>query len=356
MTPGGRIGDEEWRDLEAIPLLGLVAMAAALADLSVNGVAIRSLAETLSHPALLTLSRWGELPRNLAAIAGLVALPAALLGYLRTRRWANVQRRLIIAGFAGIFLPVVALATVLSPDVLPHDERTLKLVKVGVGAANVLAVLLGLVAVRRSAPVGLRIGVALATASCFFAFSSLAMGELRFVAATRIGLLAHIGLRQMGEVTYLMLPISVAISLVPRAPDLRSRLALGAGVASALAIAGVFAWGVVALRSDFAVVLYGAQRTDLLAEVAVWGYALPLAVGFGAGAAGLASTEAGRRQAGAGLLLLLAAGFAPRTPGGLLTMVLGMALLSRASIALGEHAVAGRSQAVLQSAPVDPLD
>jgi uncharacterized membrane protein (Fun14 family) len=43
------------------------------------------------------------------------------------------------------------------------------------------------------------------------------------------------------------------------------------------------------------------------------------------------------RQMGAALLLLLSAGYAPRTPSALIVTVLGVALLSRTGIALAQR-------------------
>jgi hypothetical protein len=352
---------DDRHELAAIPVLGLVAMAAALIDLWLNGVLLRTVGDGMSHATLIEVARWGDLPRNLSAIAGLVALPASLVGYLATRRWANIQRRLVIAGFAGLFLPIVALATLLSPEVLPHDDRTIKLVKVGIGAANVLAVLVGLIAVRRAAPAGVRLGVLFATASCFLAFAALAIAEIRWISHTQWGVISFYVVRRLGEGAYLLMPIAVAMTLLPRTNDLRGRIALGAGALVAAVVAALVGWGILGLRGDFDIVLYGAQRLELFSDGAqVLGipltvlYVLPLAIGFGAGTAGLASTDPGRRQAGVAILLLLAAGFAPRSPAPLLSMVLGVVLLSRASIALGEpRLVRKRDERERIEAPVE---
>ena len=66
--------------------------------------------------------------------------------------------------------------------------------------------------------------------------------------------------------------------------------------------------------------------------------------GAGVGAMSMVASEPSRRQAGVAILLLLAAGFAPRSPAPLLTMVLGIALLSRASLAFGEQQAADRTR------------
>ncbi|MGB3049683.1 MAG: hypothetical protein WBB42_01705, partial [Polyangiales bacterium] len=60
-------------------------------------------------------------------------------------------------------------------------------------------------------------------------------------------------------------------------------------------------------------------------------------VGAAVTVAAIMSKDAIRRQLGGALLLLLNAGYAPRTPSTLLMTVLGVALLARAAIALAQR-------------------
>jgi len=320
--------------LARTPVLGLLATAAALLDLTVNRVAVRSLGEAVSREAVLTLSRWGSLPRNLAAVAGLVALTIALLAFLRSSTYGPVRRRLALAGFAGVFLPTTALATF-----LPTERTTTEMILFGVGAANVLAVLLGVIAVRLSSPRGIRIGIALGAASCFCGFLSLVLPLVEPLTRVAIAMHATELLRRVGEVAFLSAPGAVAFSIVPRDPSLRSRIAMAVGVFVAFAVVAFVIWGKMALRSDFDVILYGAMRVRLFLGFAPALYSVPFAIGFGAASAALLSGDPTRRQGGAAVMLFLGAGYAPTAPGQLLMLVLAMALLTRSSVTLGELAV-----------------
>jgi uncharacterized membrane protein (Fun14 family) len=66
-------------------------------------------------------------------------------------------------------------------------------------------------------------------------------------------------------------------------------------------------------------------------------YAIPLGIGWAVTVAAMLSKDPVDRQMGAALLLLLSAGYAPRSPSTLIITVLGVALLSRAGIALAQR-------------------
>ena len=65
--------------------------------------------------------------------------------------------------------------------------------------------------------------------------------------------------------------------------------------------------------------------------------AIPLGVGAAVTVAAPMSRSSLSRQVGAALLLLLSAGYAPRTPGTLLLTVPGVALVARSAIALARR-------------------
>lgn len=321
--------DREWLRLEAAPLLGIVAAVCAVIDLALNRVAVRTLGDSLAHEELIQLSRWGELPRNLAAVCGLVALTIALVAFLRTPVHAPVRRRLSIAGFAGIFLPTTALATL-----LPAERTSLQIVLFATGAANVLTVLLGLTAARRAAPPGIRIGVGIMALSALLSFTALVVALVEPIAHTAAGVSTARWLRHAGEAFYLLIPLAVAVSVFPTGHTPRSRLSLAAGVIAAVTAATLMWWGHEELRAEFTVIVYGATRLEMLLESIPEAYTVPLALGFGVGVGALVSDDAARRQAGAGVLLVVAAGYAARSPSRLLMMVLGAALLARATVVL----------------------
>lgn len=319
----------EWHALSAAPLLGVVAACAAMIDLAINRVAVRTLGSTLSHDELIRLSRWGDLPRNLAAICGLVALTIALVAFLRTPVHAPVRRRLSIAGFAGIFLPTTALATL-----LPAERTSLQIVLFATGAANVLAVLLGLTAARGRAPSGIRAGAVMMASSALLAFVALVMSVVQPIAHMEWGIASARWMRNAGEVAYLLVPVAVGITVFPRGRTPRSRLSLALGVLGGLAIAGLMWWGHSELRTEFTVIVYGATRLELLLETLPEAYVIPISLGFAVGLGALTSDDPTHRQAGAAVLLIVAAGYAAKSPSRLLMMVLGAALLARATLAL----------------------
>jgi len=337
--PGAADHGHEWLRLEATPLLGIVAAICAMIDLGLNRVAVRTLGGTLTHDELIQLSRWGELPRNLAAVCGLVALTIALIAFLRTPVHAPVRRRLSIAGFAGIFLPTTALATL-----LPAERTSLQIVLFATGAANVLTVLLGLTAARRAAPPGIRIGVGLMALSALLSFTALVVSLVEPIAHTEAGVSTARWLRHGGEALYLLVPLAVAVSVFPPGRTQRERLSLAVGVIAAVTAATLMWWGHSELRGEFTVIVYGATRLEMLLESIPQAYTLPIALGLGVGVGALTSADPTRRQAGAGVLLVVAAGYAAKSPSRLLMMVLGAALLARATVVLAGRLEQTREQ------------
>jgi hypothetical protein len=316
--------------LGTAPPLAMLAAAAAVASLVLNRLVLRSLGTTVPHDRLVTLGQWSGVPRNLTAIAGIVALTGAIYHLLRLRRVAPVFRRMLIAAFAGIFLPIATFATFFP---VPTVRMAHVLVLLALASSSILAILVTLVAVRWRGPVGLRVSVALFGLSALCALGAtvapLFLGpQMWHVSRPLVRVLGG-----AGEVTYLLAPLAAVPSIRPLYPPRRALVGRVLGAAVGMAVIGAFVWGQRALRGDFPVVFYGAQRLELLLDTSPWIYALPLGVGFGIGAAALVSTSAPDRQAGAGLLLLLSAGHAPSAPVLFLMMALGATLMARSLIA-----------------------
>ena len=143
--------------------------------------------------------------------------------------------------------------------------------------------------------------------------------------------------RWSGELAYLAAPIAIGFAISIPWRDLRGKTAI---VLSALA-AGAVATGMIvwkhAVGRDLPDLLYGALRLDFLPDRDFILYAIPLGVGAAVTVAAIMSKDAIRRQLGGALLLLLSAGYAPRTPSALLVTVLGVALLARVGIALAKR-------------------
>lgn len=319
-------------ELARAPLLAYLAAAAAIVDLVVNRWWIRSLDQESSRDLQFDLQLWGSLPRNLAAIAGVVALAAALITFVRLPGYAPIRRRLSLAAFAGIFLPTVTLATM-----LPREYTSVQLVVFGIGAGNVLAILAALTSLRRPGPVGLRVALAIASVSSLTAMLALLFGLME--GYSEIVALGVLLLRRACEALWLAIPFVVAVSILPRIEEMRARerLALGGGAVAAMFAAAALTSAAIALREDFAIVLYGAFRVEWALDVWPLVYLVPIGVYAGVAATALLARSPATRQVGAALLLLLCAGQAPRAPGRLLAMVLGVTILARAAIAMRDR-------------------
>jgi uncharacterized membrane protein len=143
--------------------------------------------------------------------------------------------------------------------------------------------------------------------------------------------------RWSGELAYLAVPIAIgfAVAIPWRKARGKTALVLSGFVAASIA-AGMLAWKHLVGR-DLPDLLYGAVRLDFLPEDDFILYAIPLGVGGAVTVAAMLSKDPVRRQMGAALLLILSAGYAPRTPSTLLMTVLGVALLARAGLALAQR-------------------
>lgn len=310
------------------PLLAIVSAFGALADVACNRILVPMIAGRVDDDVVRWLVGIGAWPRNLAALSGLVALTIALVAYLRMRGYASMVRRLFVASFAGIFMPTVVLAIV-----MPRERTQGEVVIFATAAANVLATLLASTSARARAPVAWRVAAGLVGLATFCALAWLTASHVRGIALTSMGPKLAAFSASAAELGYIAVLVLVAALVVPRGPSVRDRIALGVGVATLVASAAAFFVSARWLRADFGTVLYAAQRVDLLIETAPLVYVAPISIALGGGVAALCGSDSVQRQAGAGLLLIAAAGCAPRSPGSLLTMLLGVALIARAVLA-----------------------
>src|SRR5690606_15947850 len=104
--------------------------------------------------------RLARFPRNLAAVAGVIAVLAWLIAFLRLPGYASIGLRLVVAAFAGIFLPSVVVAALFTPAMLRRN-----LVVFGLAAANVLVALVAMSAARYRPERTLRVALGLASAT-----------------------------------------------------------------------------------------------------------------------------------------------------------------------------------------------
>jgi hypothetical protein len=326
-------GSLQW----APPLSGLCALAA-WAGMLTNHLLVPALLGSAQRDAALAAERIGDFMINLASIAGLAALSAGLLALLRDGRWLGLQRRLLLAMFAGILVPTLAVATFLE-----RERTTTELVLFALGAAQVLSVMLCTSAARLTRERSARL-LTLAMASAALC----ALAAQLFELFARQSLVAwHEQSRalaaRVGEGCYLLGLIASPFFVTPASDGLRDRIARGLGVVVLGLAAIAFHLFSGALSRDYAVTLYNAQHVSLFVDSMPALYAIPIGAALAAATAAVIGSEPARQQAGLGLLLWLGSGFAPRVPDRLLTATLASLLLLRA--------VAARSVANATPAP-----
>lgn len=342
--PPGR-GDAALAALSRVPPLALVAVGAALFELVLARAIWHGLNDVLPANDLVELRRLARFPRNLSAIAGLGALLVALFAFLRLPGFASIGRRLVVAAFAGVFVPSIVVAAI-----LPAAMVQPKLVVFGLAAANVLVTLLALTATRYRPEVSLRVAVGLASATTFATLLVVGLGQLAhaeggFWQAVGAVLVENpsgaerllLGIRHLGELAWLgVLCAGCAAAAWDRGgPGVRGRVAV------TVVLAVTFAAGLLALQQvaghRFRYLLFGSFRLGLFVDDLPAVYSAPLGIGLAGAAVALARPSPALQQLGAGLLAWLCAGFAPHTPIQLLYLVLGAALLGRAAQARDPH-------------------
>ncbi len=335
--------------IEGPPPLARLAAAMALVDLVWNRIVVRMVA-TVDEDASILLQRAGVFPRNLAAVAGLIALAVALYTFLRMAGYSGLPRRLAVSSVAGLVLPAFVLALVVQKERLP-----IAVVIVALLATNALIVLVGTVALRYVA--GPRwLASALATTSAAFVLTSLVAGTVQSIAqspaAGPLSLIAHHG----GELAWHALPTLVLVALFrgqkgapPSEGPPPSRALLGVVVALALLVTGLSLLGEAQLHAHrFETLVYGALRLTLVPESIAWVNGITLGIGLAGALVGLGSSSPARAQLGAASALWLAAGCAPRAPGQLLDFALAGLLLARAAQAVTRE---GRNRARMTWGP-----
>jgi len=309
-----------------------MAGAAALADLAINRVLLPLGIDVWSHDALVWLDNWGSFARNLSVVSALVALSFCLASLSSAKNGLPLSARAGIASFGWVLIPIITLMTF-----LPRAWTRVELVLVVAGLAHALVLLLILAGIhwRSTRPTSAALVLMLVAAFSGIVSMILSMvGERTHWEHTER--LAN-AFRWSGELAYLAVPIAIgfAVAIPWRKARGKAALVLSGFVAASIA-AGMLAWKHLVGR-DLPDLLYGAVRLDFLPEDDFILYAIPLGVGGAVTVAAMLSKDPVRRQMGAALLLILSAGYAPRTPSTLLMTVLGVALLARAGLALAQR-------------------
>ena len=359
------------RAVSSVPPLAVLAVVAALAELLLARAIWHGMTDTLDASVLFELRRVARFPRNLAAVAGIVAVVVSLIAFLRLPGYASIALRLVVAAFSGIFLPSVAVAALLPPAMLRRN-----LVVFGLAAANVLVALVALNAVRYRPERTLRVALGLASATALLTLMVVGLGQLTqaqggFWGSLGALLMAQPGttekvllvLRHTGELCWLGVLIAGSLAAVWDRGQGAVRARIGAAVALVVALTAGLAALQQLIGHRFRFLLFGSFRLGLIVDEVPLLYALPLAMGLAGALLALVRRDTGMRQLGAGMIVWLAAGFAPHTPIQLLYLVLAALLFARAAQARDPEGawlrsqpwarLAGRRAPAEQPAPTD---
>lgn len=321
-------------NLSRTPPLASLAAASALCSVLINRLLVPALGKENDYELVFDLIRSGHFVANLTAVAGLYALLIAIFNLVRTPEHASLRRRLTIACFAGIFIPTIVLATF-----FPREKTSVHIVLLGIGAANVLIVVITMNAARlTSSAIARAVAIGFATMALFALASQvyqlLAMHQLNAIHVKVIN-----ALRDIGEIGYAVALFASAFFIVPRGTGLRDQFARIIAVVTLGASVSGFRIAQSALGSDFILLLYHAQRVTGLIDVFPFAYAFPISLGFAASIGALVAKDKSRFQAAIGVTLLVSAGFAPYSPERLLTQTLAAMLVARSIIALAKKSV-----------------
>ena len=331
--------DGALRILSEAPPLTTFAAVAALFELTLGRLAWHGLRYVVEPGDLRALHDLARFPRNLAAVAGLVALVVALFSFLRLPGWAPIVRRLAVAAFTGIFVPCMLVATV-----LPHAALRPRIVVFGLAAANVLVTLTGMTAVRYRPGAALRLATLLVAMTAFLSLTVVGLGQVMMAQHGPLAQLAAffvrnadtsqrvlLGLRHLGELCWFGALVGGALAALHQRPRGRNTRYVVAALILALTF-GLGLYGHSVIGHRFRLMMFGAFRFGLLLDEAPIAYCIPLGIGVGGALVALAHRSTG--QLGLGLLLWIAAGYAPHTPIQLLYLVLAAMLITRSAQAL----------------------
>ncbi len=305
---------------------------AALADLLINHVLIPSGSDAWSSGALTRLDGAGSFARNLSVVSALVALSFCLGSFSSPKSGLPFPARAGIASLGWVFVPIITMMTF-----LPRGMTRVELVLATVGLAHALILLLVLAGLHRRSTPAVAIALALTLVATFSGFLSMVVGLVGGRRFWEHSDRLSNAFRWSGELAYLAVPLAIALAVAIPWRETRGKVALPlSAVAAGLVAAGMALWRR-AVGPDLPDLLYGAVRLDFLPEDRFILYAIPLAIGWAVTVGAMLSKDPARRQMGAALLLLLSAGYAPRTPSGLIVTVLSVALLARVGIACAQR-------------------
>lgn len=305
---------------------------AALTDLAINRILIKLGHGAWSTDALLGLDRWGSFARNLSVVAALVAAAFCLASLSSRRSGLPLSARAGIAAFGWVLIPIVTLMTF-----LPLAWTRSELVHVVAGLAHATILLLILAGLHWKSTPGTVAALVLTLVASLSGLASMIVGLVGGRTFWEHSDRLSNAFRWSGELAYLAVPVAIAFALAIPWGTARGKAALISSTLTAAAVAVGMAFWHRAVGRDLPTMVYGAARLELFPDAYATLYAIPLGMGWAVTVAAVMSEDPARRQMGAALLLLLSAGYAPRTPSALIVSVLGVALLARAGIALAQR-------------------
>jgi hypothetical protein len=323
------VEDEHSPYFAAVPPLAWMAGVATFADLLINRVLIRLGSDRWSEGQIVRLDTWGVFARNLSVISSLVALSFCLVAFSSRKSALPFSARASIAAFGWVLIPVV-----MSMTFLPLGRTGWEWVLVESGIAHSLILLLVLA--------GLHWRSTHSTSAALVLTLIAVLSGLLATVVTSVGGRTYWehterlsnAFRWSGELAYLAVPLMLSVAVATPIREARGKLAIAlAALTAGFVVAGIAFWKH-AVGQDLPDLLYGALGLEFLPGKDFMFYSIPLGIGSAVTVAALVSKTPASRETGAALLLLLSAGYAPRTPSALITTVLGVALLVRASIAL----------------------
>jgi len=324
--------DERSPFFATTPPLAWMAGLAALADLAINRILIPLGRDIWAHDVFARLASWGVFARNLSVVSALVALSFCLVSLVSRKSGLPFSARTGIATFGGVLVPLVTVMVF-----LPRGALQVALVLAVAGLAHALILLLILAGLHWRSTRATSMALVLTLVAAFSGIVSMIVSMIGERAYWQHTDRLSNAFRWSGELAYLAAPLAIGLAVAIPWREARGKAVL---VLSALA-AGLVATGLAfwkhAVGSDLPDLLYGAVRLDFLPEGNFILYAIPLGIGWAVTVAVILSKDPVRRQMGAALLLLLSAGYAPRSPITLIVTVLGVALLSRAAMALAQR-------------------
>ena len=278
-----------------------------------------------TEPLLLATAFFGALVTHAWCIAE----------FATEKRFAQPARRgVIVLLSAGLWM------TVLISGLLPiaRANMRIQLVIMAAGATHMLAWQLAMGAARYDRSLAGRTTAALIAAAGIFPLGSLALRYSPLLAHTQLAHEGVAGLHGLGELAYLLVPIAAAFAVVPWDEDRGAVLSRRVGAIVVFLCGVVFAAASRMPEGTYGDYLYATLRLEWALERASLGYTVPVSLAMGAAAAASVSRDPRHRQGGAGLFLWLAGGYNPLSPGRLLIISTGVALICRAVISLARDA------------------